>query len=267
MHNRILQSKLRIAGWMDPRTKKLPGVSLLDPDEWLFRDEVFDAQLAYRDHLIETQREKVFRHTTGSEAACSEILSMAVDVLEARDGYSRKGNVLTRPDGISVALDGDHPLVVAGRLSQHDLCVMEQAGEEHALTAALLCFPSSWSLAEKIGRPLISIHEPVDKYDDNIARRVQRLFDAIKVGKQMFRVNTLVYTDPDLFQSRREDARRKVEPNADLFLRSEFQTLTRLPQSQAVVFSIHNTIVPLTALTDDQRETLDVKHHRPTIGS
>jgi hypothetical protein len=38
-----------------------------------------------------------------------------------------------------------------------------------SLTAAILCFPASWTLAEKLGRPLGAIHGPVAGYDPGMA--------------------------------------------------------------------------------------------------
>jgi hypothetical protein len=133
---------------------------------------------------------------------------------------------------------------------------MEENGDEHVLSAACLCFPSSWSLDEKIGKPLIKIHEPVPSYDDQIAKRVQRLFDAIRVDRPMYRVNTLIYSDPNLHQPRTMSARRKVLKTSKLWLRSEFQSLIRLPITKAVIFCIHNTIVPVESLTNQQQEQL-----------
>ena len=49
---------------------------------------------------------------------------------------------------------------------------------EHVLTGAILCFPSNWTLAQKFGMRLARIHLPVERYDEAVARRVQRLFDA-----------------------------------------------------------------------------------------
>jgi hypothetical protein len=53
-------------------------------------------------------------------------------------------------------------------------------------------------------------------------------------------------------------ARRQVSNASKLWLRSEFQTLIRMPISKAVIFCIHNTIVPMESLTKEQREQLDV---------
>ena len=253
----ICQKNIKIAAWMEPKLSRLPGLNPLNPVDWLFSDDVFAKQMAYRDYLISSKRDVVFRSLAGSEAACEELLDLMVKHLVLCD-YQKTSNGIIRPDGVEVILGEDHPLIEAGRLTQHDLCIMEEDGPEHKLSAACLCFPSSWSLDEKIGRQLIKIHEPVPSYDAQIAKRVQRLFDAIRVNNPMFRVNSLIYSDPNLHQPRTMSARRKVSNASKLWLRSEFQTLIRMPISKAVIFCIHNSIVPMESLNKVQREQLNV---------
>src|SRR5690606_21475830 len=55
----------------------------------------------------------------------------------------------------------DPPLKTASLMVQEDLVLMRKGDDGWRLAAASLCFPSSWSLAEKFGRPLTAIHEPV----------------------------------------------------------------------------------------------------------
>ena len=107
-----------------------------------------------------------------------------------------------------VPLDPDQPLLTLGRLFQEDFCILEQTGPEHALTAAILCFPASWTLSQKLGRPMTEIHIPVESYTPDIARRVQRLFDAIRPDQPLWRANSLIYDDPTLHQPRLEGERR-----------------------------------------------------------
>jgi len=84
-----------------------------------------------------------------------------------------------------VPVDYDDPMGCMGQIAQNDFAIMEQRGSEHVLTAAVLCFPASWLLAEKFMRGLVGIHDPVDPYDDQIAKRVQRLFDGIQVDRPL----------------------------------------------------------------------------------
>ena len=127
--------------------------------------------------------------------------------------------------------------------SQEDFCILQRQGDEHVLTAALLCFPSAWTLSEKIGRPLTSIHIPVPSYDAGIAARVQRLFDGVQPGRPVWRANHLRYDYPDLYQPHTEANPRPVGNPHSPYERSERQTVLRLPGTGAVVFSIHTTMV------------------------
>ena len=264
-YKEICQKKIKIAAWMEPKFSRLPGLNPLEIDDWLFSDEVFSEQMAYRDYLISNKKDVVFQYLPGSEAACDELLVKVVSHVQAR-GYVKTRSGLKRPDGIEVNLVNDHPLLTAGRLTQHDLCVMEAQDDEHVLTAACLCFPSSWSLSEKIGRPLIKIHEPVPNYTADLARRVQRLFDIIRVQHPMFRVNTLIYSDPNLHQPRTMSARRSISKNNKLWVRSEFQSLIRLQLTKAVIFGIHNTIVPLEMLSKTQKKQLELENLMKAYG-
>ena len=264
-YKEICQKEIKIAAWMEPKFSRLPGLNPLEIDDWLFSDDVFPEQMEYRDYLIANKKDVVFQCLSGSKAACEELLANIVRHLQAK-GYVKTRSGLIRPDGIEVNLFNDHPLLTAGRLTQHDLCVMELQDDEHVLTAACLCFPSSWSLSEKIGKPLIKIHEPVPSYDEDLARRVQRLFDVIRVDHPMFRVNTLIYSDPNLHQPRTMSTRRSISKNDKLWVRSEFQSLIRLRVSKAVIFGIHNTIIPLQNLSTLQQKQLELENLMQAYG-
>lgn len=253
----ILQTRLPVAPWMAPHTLRLPGTVPVAPGEWLLRDEVFDAQMALRDRLIAERREAVHAMEPGAEAAARELLALILERLGADPGYRIETARVVRPDGVAVGLDGP-PLVVAGRLVQEDLLVMERAegATEHRLTAGILCFPSNWTLAEKIGRGLERIHLPVEHYDADVARRVQRLFDGLRPERPLMRANLLIYGMADLWNPRSEWDRHRPEPGEARYIRVERQVLLRLPATGAVVFSIHTFMVRPDALTEAQRTAL-----------
>lgn len=222
---------------------KLPGIAPMNPDDWIMVDDAYAAQVAERERLLADHREAVLAVTEGAEAACGELLETVLAACEARRDYA-VGETVRCPDGREVLVDWDDPLGTVGRLVQQDFCVLEKRGDEHVMTAAILCFPASWTLAQKIGKPLIGIHIPVSEYDENIARRVQRLFDGIKVGRPMWRKNALWYRESDLHQPRRENApREEVGVGEGDYLRSERQSLLRLPKTGAVIFGIHTFVL------------------------
>ena len=225
--------------------RALPGIAPLDAHGWITIDEAYRGQMARRRALLDTQKDAVLAHLAGSEAAQAEALEEAVRLLERKAGFLRAGTVMTCPDGRNVDLTGP-PLEVLTQLIQEDVCLLERplGASEHVLTAASLCFPASWMLSEKMGRPLIGIHEPVAEYDDMLAKRVQRLFDGIKPGRPLWRFNRLWYADAELFQPRSEHARRApVSKRTYDYLRMEKQSLVRLPKSQAVLFAIHTYVI------------------------
>ncbi len=232
----FLQNTLPYNPFQQPR---LPGVKPLDMAEWLKPDEACAAQLAERDRLIADHRDAVI-------AMEPEALEPARELMEVVAGqlYGGAPQCLRRTDGREVVLDRADPLAALGRIAQQDFCILEKRGSEHVLTAAVLCFPASWSLEEKFGRPLLAIHEPVGEYSANIAARVQRLFDGVQPGRPLWRFNALWYRDPALFQPRRSDARRAPElASGARYLRSELQSILRLQRTKAVVFSIHTRVL------------------------
>ena len=171
-------------------------------------------------------------------------MNEVVFFLEKSPSFTKKEGTVTCPDGRAIFIDQNDPLATLGRLVQNDFCILQKKHKEHILTGAVLCFPANWSLAEKFMRPLTVIHEHVVPYDANIAKRVQRLFDGIKVDRPLWRFNALYYATPELFQPRRENDRRIIpEINLECYLRSERQTLIRLPQTGAVVFGIHTFVL------------------------
>jgi dimethylamine monooxygenase subunit A len=255
----ILQSHLPFAPWMDPRTNRLPGVVPLEGDEWLRVDDAFAGQMAERDRLIAGQPGVVHALLAEGAAAADELYTRVLLRLADQPGYRVAPGAVTRPDGVTVPLDRANPLLTLGRLVQEDLCILQARGDEHVLVGAILCFPASWSLAQKIGRPLSGIHIPVASYDDRIRSSVQRMFNAIRVDQPLWRANSLLYDDATLHQPRTEGARRP-RPVDKTYVRSERQCLIRLPQTGAVIFTIHTYVVRRSTLTPEAEAAILALH-------
>ncbi|WGF89087.1 heme-dependent oxidative N-demethylase family protein [Marinivivus vitaminiproducens] len=244
-------------------------------DDWLELPEHYDGQMAERDRLLDERRPEVFQATPGSEAAGAEVLRMVVAHMLARQPgrFLREGHRLRdRVRGIVIDLGaaGRHPLDIAGRITAEDLCLMEAASPEaratgaYSLTAASLCFPSRWRLAEKIGRPLRAIHEPVHGFDAELARPVERVFSTLQTDRILQRINWSVLDDPALFQpvgrNRTAADRAITADNAGerLFVRMERQTLRRLPETGAVLFTIHLHVHALAEIAADPEAAADL---------
>ncbi len=251
----ILQDRLPHLAWIDPRTARLPGTLPVDGQDWLRVDEAYAPQMALRDRLIAQQPDIVHALLPEGQPAAAELYARILDWLAHAPGFTLTADTVRRPDGIEVPLDPDQPLLTLGRLIQEDLCLMERTGDEYRLTGGILCFPASWTLGQKLGRPLTGIHDTVPIYDEDIAKRVARLFDAIRSEQPLWRMNYLTYDDFVLHQPRREGEKRP-RPTDHVYIRSERQCLLRLPVTKAVVFTIHTYVVDAKAVTPDELAAL-----------
>lgn len=245
------------------------------PSEWLELPAHYDEQMALRDRLLDDRSDDVFRGMPGSERAGAEVLALVVDHMlrEQPLRFTQEGRVLhDRVRGTSIELEapGRHPLDVAGRITSEDLCLMEaiepQAASTgaYSLTAASLCFPSRWRLAEKIGRPLRAIHEPVHGFEAELANPVERVFSTLQAERIVQRINWSVLDDPTLFQPYGRnrtgaDPEITAENAGDrLFVRMERQTLRRLPVSGAVLFTIHLHVHSLAEIAAEPKAAADL---------
>ncbi|QYX56747.1 DUF3445 domain-containing protein [Roseovarius sp. SCSIO 43702] len=232
----ILQDALPAEARDRPR---LPGVSPVAMADWIVTDEAFAAQMALRERLVSERRDVVIDLLSEGRAAADELLRVVLGQLSEHPGYAVEHARVTRPDGVTVQVDESDPLGTLGRLVQEDFCILRKQGAEHVLVGGVLCFPSSWRLADKIGRPLVAIHAPVAEYDADIARRVQRLFDGVRAGRPLVRQNLLHYATPELHQP---GGKAPLPEGPPPYLRSERQCVLRLPETGAVVFSIHTWV-------------------------
>lgn len=229
--------------FMHPRTAGPPGLSPLDLADWTVRHADFDAQMTRRAELLATRPEIVLGCLPDGEAPVRE-LAMA---LAAHLG---------RP----VLADTAAPLESIGHAAAEDFCLLlpDEAAGEYRLVAAVLCFPSRWLLSEKLGHPLTVIHEPVPDYDSVLARRVNRVFETLRSDRPLVRVNWLVHAVPELHLPMGLSDKRMAaaDVRGPFYLRTERQTLVRLPDTGAVVFGIKTSVTPISRLTGEQAAAL-----------
>lgn len=251
--DQICQSSLPFAPWMWAPSRRLPGVQPVPLEDWLQLDDAYAGQMARRIQLLQKERAQVLAAPADMLVPCRELLDLVLRQLPGL-GFDC-GQKINCPDGRIVSIDYDAPLETLCHLVQEDFCLLVPEGGAHVLKAAVLCFPASWSLHEKLGHPLLAIHAPVASYGADLNKRVERLFTAAKPGRPLMRANALIYGDAELFHPRRNSDPPRQHGSAD-FIRSERQTILRLPRSGAVVFSIHTYVVRKEDLTEEQRAGL-----------
>ncbi len=126
-----------------------------------------------------------------------------------------------------------------------DLCILTpDASGQYRLTAAALAFPTDWHLAEKLGHALTPIHAPIHGYAEQLAAGVDHFFTTLQPGPIFGRSNWFVVASDAWRYLPQDDPQVRfahvTDANAGgtLFVRCERQTLRRLPQSGAVLFTI-----------------------------
>ncbi|HUC19407.1 MAG TPA: DUF3445 domain-containing protein [Acetobacteraceae bacterium] len=212
-------------------------------------DSNYREQMALRRRLLMERRGEVFAALPGSAPARHAMLALAAAHLPAHhpQWFARAGSrLINRLAGEEwdLAAAPCDPLELAGRLVQEDLCLIEPEPAGPCLTAAVLCFPTRWRLAEKLGHPLTEIHAPVPFFAERLAAPVDRFMTLLKPGKLVERFNWSILDDPALFQpgghgrAAREPAIAEENAGEKLWLRVERQTLSRLPGVTTILFTI-----------------------------
>jgi hypothetical protein len=224
------------------------GLRALDAHDWIEDGADFDAQLHDKRRLLDG-RDDVVAALPDTGDAQHEVLSLLAAHLPRRfparyrREHGRHGEaVRIAATGESVALDAVHvsPIAAAARLVPEDLCLMRASPDGYRLVAAALCFPTRWRLADKIGQPMLAIHAPVPGYSAAIGDASDGVMAALDAARPVWRANWSLLDSPALYQPQRlpQSAPAGLELGERLWLRSERQTLRRLPRCGDVLFTI-----------------------------
>lgn len=219
------------------------GLQPLNLDEWFEVDDLIEHYRAEKDRLNAAQGEAVYREEPASASAQAEVRAL----IEA--------NLAANHPDLSLPQDsGGSDLFEAARMVQEDLLLLTRDDSGWRLVAAALHFPSSWKLSEKFGLPLDQIHGNVPAFGPGSrnAMLMGRIFDGLKVEKPVQRMNWSLYPNATLYHpySTRDRAANPDRHTIDAqsFIRVERQTLRKLPQTGAILFTVRIYLDPLTQL-------------------
>lgn len=188
----------------------------------------------------------------------------------APDLAAREAAFDAHPDSVQVLPEGEtaarelaamldaNDLEGAARSHWEDFCLLMQdaPGQPYRLVAAAVGFPTDWRLAEKMGRVLHAVHEPIHGYAEQLSDGVDRFMERLRVGEIYGRTNMFVMPSadlrymPSLAPERRYDHVTAANAGTALFVRCERETLRRLPQTGAIVFTIGVYRTALDSLSD-----------------
>ncbi len=251
------------------------GLVPMREEAWLDIDDDYVTEMHEKSRRLREEYADVFIALPGSETGQAETLELLLEHLAAcypsffrisgrnggsdatADGLDSSGRIENLING-QVWCVGDFahaPLDLAARLIQEDLCLMSPDGTgTYVLTAGSVCFPLRWELRDKMGLPMAAIHHPVPGYDEKLAGPADRYMSGLKPHKPSWRCNWSIVDAPDLYLKQRRhkqgfDASITADnAGAKLWIRSERQTLRKLPRSGDVLFTIRTYIRPLSVL-------------------
>jgi dimethylamine monooxygenase subunit A len=224
------------------------GLSALDPTRWIEPDDDLPRYRDEKRQLIDTRPNDVFRATPDSLPAQRECLAALLAHLETHHPHTyRRDGSRMYVAGHTVDLTDETlpPLLRAGLMIQDDLVIMIKREAGWSIAAAHLSFPSSWSLAEKFDRPMDAIHEHVPGFQAGTrnAVMINRIFDNLLADQPAERFNWSINWRQKLFHP--ETGRNDSADPGEAVVRVERQTLTKLPETGTIVFTIRIYLDPV----------------------
>jgi hypothetical protein len=122
------------------------------------------------------------------------------------------------------------------------------------LVGGCVCFPSSWSLEEKMGHPIETIHRIVPGLNAALGAQIHGFLAKLRPGAAWRRSNWGLSRTAELNQHparrlpRLDDTIRLDE----VWLRVEHQALLALPRSKGILFGIRLALHPLAEICADR---------------
>ena len=214
----------------------------IEVDNWLQVDE------SREEDLLLKKKGPVGNHLNGCESTSEKLFEVI------------KSWLIQRSVSIPEIDDSLHPIDRCGRMVQEDVCLMERISECWVLTAASVCFPTHWDPFSKIGLALDDIHEPVPRYEQDLMPRPGNFMDRISDGMIVARTGWSLTTSSDLAlnsEHRVLDTDLEKDPS-EFVVRVERQTLRRVPNSEAIAFTIRIHRWPLKVIRDDDELAKDL---------
>ena len=155
--------------------------------------------------------------------------------------------------GLQTAGPPDEILRAVGAAAEPDWVLLLPENGAHRLVAGCLCFPSHWDLREKLGRPVVEIHEPVHGLNDALATRIETFLSRVVPGADWQRENWGLSPNGALNRhpALHPPALTAASDGHSTWLRLESQLFSRLPHSGALLFGIRVRLFPLHELLAD----------------
>ena len=264
----------------DDTYKMTMGTQALNPDQLIEIDEsCYHQEIALKERLIAEEYDEYVLAPVETQDEQWEVLSLLLSNMAHY--YPQHFSLTIRDDewtwhnrllGIHTTFCyGDlnsfplAPLDWLGPQVQEDLIVLSgDVVQGMLLIAGHLCFPNDWCLKEKLGKSFMRIHDPVPLFAPMIGRSSSLLLERLKVGRPVWRLNWAFKMTPQLTLTPQQVRLLREGEQEDVtcktigqrcYLRVERQTLSRLPLTNAILFTIHTYQTPIADIVQDKDAT------------
>lgn len=226
----------------------------------LFPDEDFRFRMSLRkgdaaaffaqpenDAVLQRRRSQLTSHPTRYAAALPDAHSFLAEAI-AIMGSASGAAIPVCDDPLALCIAG-------GMVIAPDWVILSaDAGQNHPVLGGVVCFPSSWSLPEKIGLPLRAVHGPVPTVSESLGGAVDGFLSRLTANEAWSRENWGFSGDDELdhHPDRPRSALSKDACLRTTWLRLESQFFTRLPATGAILFGICVTTHRLDALVAEE---------------
>jgi dimethylamine monooxygenase subunit A len=157
------------------------------------------------------------------------------------------------------------PLLQMSKFVEEDFMLIQEVEGTPTITAASNAYSSSGRLVASVGKDVEWAHEPVPQLSAKLGSRIDRIIGSIHADTPCERFNwQLTPMSTKFFPHKAHDAnadamrdicdtlsRNPQRAQELLWIRVERQTLSRLPESRAVAFTLHTFSDPLASLKGD----------------
>jgi len=253
------------------------GLRPVRQSEWIqFSPRHADNMREKRSRLT-AQGDRYYRTLAESLNAQRELRDLVVAhlVTDHADRYVLAGSTLTsRHESLAWHLDDPQiePLRQLSDIIEEDFMLLQELDGVMRITASSNAYSSSGRLVSAVGETVHWAHLPVPTLSDKLGVRIDRVLSSVHEDTPCERFNWQVTPMATLFfpddpHRANANAMRAVrdalcrEPGRAgelLSIRVERQTLSRLPASRAVAFSLHTYSDPLSVLGADPPAALSM---------
>jgi Haem-dependent oxidative N-demethylase, alpha subunit-like len=198
--------------------------------------------------LLRERKRWLTTHPREFTAALPESASLVEEVVGM---VSRWLDENARPQHVRKITDAEALCFAGGIKWEPDWVLLRQDAEgAFRLVAGVVCFPSMWSLREKLGRTIAEIHEPVAGLNASLGAKIDTFLARVRPEQDWERENWGLSSNNHLnHHPRFRPEPLTAESNLDnTWLRLERQLFARLPKTDGLLFGIRVLHFPLAQI-------------------